>query len=477
MKVHSVRLNAFATNSSSVHTPVILNNKAPESYGDCLWEFGNHFFIKTEDEKRRYMACLLDNCLRRLGLLPNMRKPIVEKWVGISIDDREYYLEDNEGDCSNPMSSQFQYDKDGPSDLPCDFGTNFPSKAFFQDLLDWTLNSKIGVVGWYDNDYYPESDGYKDTKWPHKELTSYNDKWTCRKDSKGFWVLFNNTNGTKLRVSFDDKADTSKSSAPELVDLKITNWCDKGCHYCYQNSTTKGKHTDSWKIWGILAALRKLQVFEVAIGGGEPTAHPYFWSSILRDCKNNSIKANFSTRNLSWLSDKNKVKIFKDCCGAFAYSIDSKGDIENLAKALIINNLENGYDHNWATVQYVMQGHETTDDLVEIASEASKWDIPLTLLGFKNIGRAKGSLIKKNIDLKWKKVFNTWCKISVDTCLAEMYAEDFKKAGIKDWSIQIKEGAHSMYIDAVDGKMGKSSYCSNMEKLDVDKIEEAFRNY
>jgi len=47
------------------------------------------------------------------------------------------------------------------------------------------------------------------------------------------WVLFNKSSGTKLRMSFDaQSAPYVKSTLPELVDLKITNYCAYGCAFC-----------------------------------------------------------------------------------------------------------------------------------------------------------------------------------------------------------------------------------------------------
>lgn len=77
------------------------------------------------------------------------------------------------------------------------------------------------------------------------------------------------TDGTKIRTTHSDIA---KLDFPESIDLKITDYCDAGCAWCHENSTTKGIHG---KLETIRQILRDLPAgVEIAIGGGDPLAHP-----------------------------------------------------------------------------------------------------------------------------------------------------------------------------------------------------------
>lgn len=49
------------------------------------------------------------------------------------------------------------------------------------------------------------------------------------------------SDGTKIRRI---KQIPYKLEHPESIDCKITNWCDAGCSYCHEMSTTSGKHGD-----------------------------------------------------------------------------------------------------------------------------------------------------------------------------------------------------------------------------------------
>ncbi|MGL4619659.1 MAG: radical SAM protein [Chroococcidiopsis sp.] len=75
--------------------------------------------------------------------------------------------------------------------------------------------------------------------------------------------------GTKTRT----RIDHSKPPAhPESIDVKITDYCNKGCPYCHESSTVAGIHGDLDALIGILSVLPR--GVELAIGGGNPLSHP-----------------------------------------------------------------------------------------------------------------------------------------------------------------------------------------------------------
>lgn len=74
--------------------------------------------------------------------------------------------------------------------------------------------------------------------------------------------------GTKIRTYCDSPA----VNHPESIDVKITNYCDMGCPYCHESSTKKGVHGDLNKLLDVISELPA--GVELAIGGGNPLAHP-----------------------------------------------------------------------------------------------------------------------------------------------------------------------------------------------------------
>lgn len=87
----------------------------------------------------------------------------------------------------------------------------------------------------------------------------------------GACVVVIKPNGTKIRYT-DSRHGFPYVKFPESIDLKITNYCDAGCHYCHEASTTKGKHA---KLSDIVTILNQLAPgTEIAVGGGNPLSHP-----------------------------------------------------------------------------------------------------------------------------------------------------------------------------------------------------------
>ena len=85
-------------------------------------------------------------------------------------------------------------------------------------------------------------------------------------------------NGTKIR---ENNLDFFKPDYPESMDIKITNMCDMGCAFCHENSTEYGEHGDIMN----LKFIDSLQPYtELAIGGGNPLAHPDLLP-FLKKCK------------------------------------------------------------------------------------------------------------------------------------------------------------------------------------------------
>ena len=65
-------------------------------------------------------------------------------------------------------------------------------------------------------------------------------------------------------------------SGPELMDIGITNWCDRGCECCYRRSHPNGVHMEVSDYRTVVRQAARLGVLQVALGGGNPNQHPCF---------------------------------------------------------------------------------------------------------------------------------------------------------------------------------------------------------
>lgn len=206
-------------------------------------------------------------------------------------------------------------------------------------------------------------------------------------DPQGFKTLFNPKNGFSVRGELPDGSDPIYASTPELVDCKITDKCDNGCTYCYMGSGPTGRHCDMEDYYRVLRQMELMGVFQVALGGGEPTLHPRF-AEILQVTKYTGIVPNYST-NGNHLTQE-IVEASRDLCGAVAVSWHDPpniGAIERLIKAGVRTN-----------IHYILS-EQTVDDAIQLMRELGKI-LPglnaIVFLRLKPVGRADGMNSKFN---------------------------------------------------------------------------------
>jgi hypothetical protein len=94
---------------------------------------------------------------------------------------------------------------------------------------------------------------------------------------------------------------------------------------------------------------------------------------------------------------------------------------------------------------------------------ARRNQLPVTLLAPKFVGRGVGwhpypygDWLNVVIDLS--KQQDQCPTISIDTPLAAYSDAALRLAGVPEWLYEVQEGRFSMYLDAVDCKLGPSSY-------------------
>jgi hypothetical protein len=454
MRIHNIRYG-FATNSSSSHSIVLLSTPAPDDGQDTYQEFGwDHFTIGNEENKLAYVGQAVKSNLQSLhNLSQEDAATLAEKYVDLErgkIDPTGYI--DHQSVFQLPVHPVFKNSWRCPK----------LHKKYIQQLLDVVKDPNVVILGGSDNDdedHHLSSlgteilsrimcDGRAGTVWG-------------RYDEAGkFWSLFDIEQGYKVRFSFsDDVVSAEKSEVPELVDLKITDFCDRGCSYCYQDSKKTGEHGKPDVIKRIISCLSDLETFEVTFGGGEPTSHPQFFE-ILQHCASVGIVANFTTADIDFVI-KNYEQIQSiGCVGGIGYSAGYGFDTEKLAKLFALNDR-----HSRPKITlHVVEGMVSNNSLEQTIKQADMFGFGVLVLGFKETGRAtKPAYNKKEFNLEkvldgfFEKKWWTGPHLSLDTMLVNKH---------KDWlhkhsdpvMFTSREGAHSMYIDGVKQTMHASSY-------------------
>ena len=489
MDIFQVRFG-LATNSSSTHSLVFLpeNVKAvdhcghesdePANFGDFGWQ---NFTLTSTEGKMRYLAALLKERLYH-ELPQNIADTVIKSWL----PDINYDAEDS----IDHQSFMF---------LPSAHGTEIPDETFFNALKDFLLQDRLAILGGNDNEtgshYLDDGNAFK---LPIPGGGVYRNNMVCRLDKKyGYWTIFNQEDGTKLRMRLENnpehmKIKPEKAYAPELVDLKITDYCPYGCPYCYQGSTIEGKHVSSYYLSSLAEAMHFLGVFEVAIGGGEPTLHPDF-PSILESFRDHGVIPNFTTRNIQWLRHPEMARRIIKACGSFGYSVTKGEEVHELKTLLEYNEFP---IHVIKPNIHVVLGVVDTWKLGEILKATGECDFNTTLLSYKQVGRGENfqpqrigdwiQIVKRHADGR-----RYGANIGIDTPLAAEYEEGLISQNVPKWMYETKEGGFSCYIDAVTEQIGPSSYCKPEQMLSVsprhwqgddqrelyEKIRDAFQSF
>lgn len=460
----------FAFNSSSTHSIVVLDpnykNKdrieEPEYYG---WEY---FLCGTKEVKRHYFASQLYTRLCRT-YPTNISGIIVQHIYGID----------------NPITVDHQ----SVICIPTKYGTDeAPDLSFFKEFSDYFIdNPDFGISGGNDNgddDFiwygtkahvYPLEDSLR-----IQGYSADTEKIVSRRESDGRYTIFSPYTGLRMRLSNEFvPVGQWKSSTPELVDIKITSYCDNKlpcAKWCYQSSNSKGMPAEMHSIYRIAKALEELQVFEVALGGGEPTSHPEF-RRIIECFGYSKIVPNFTTGTVDWTIDDSLLRCVERLCGSFAVSIINYRDF--LRKKEVIDSLSETIqrkcyyqitDRTWSLEDVIL--------LIADYNDKKRKTFKLSIVGFKDFGNGFGFLNAGSNGYD----FDLWKLLQDHKFYGLVHVDTAFLSGREDVALQnrcdTQEGLTSMYIDCVENTMNISSFSSTPAvPITKEKEREEILNY
>jgi organic radical activating enzyme len=455
INIQNVRMG-FNTSSSSQHSAVLNVNPELVSEPDGGFYGWNNFILKTADEKEHYFAMMLFCNLS--GHMPaSYAKAVVN-----SLFDKPILKKDEDEDGG--------FDHGSVLSLPRkhEWWTRPVDEIdweFFQDLKGHIVdNPNIAICGGNDNDkrpHYGKEEPIYQKIFRHMADTS--GPMVARKDGE-FWVIFNKRTGTKLRLSFTSKARYTKSSLPESADIKITDFCPFECDFCYQDSTIEGKFSNPSFVGEIARVLGNMGVFEVAIGGGEPTFHPSL-GKIIDNFYHKGICVNLTTRSKAWLDNPPLSKIILERVSGLAFSVGGSSyqsyyDIEDVASWLRRHHYKGEL-----SVHYVL-GTGSTDQVIRELTRLATMTSRITLLGFKQTGRARNYQPNKiNMQEILEHCRSHYYTLGLDTKAVQDYKQEIRKAKISKVLVTEKEGKFSLYIDAVQRFIAPDSYSATSKNI------------
>lgn len=234
---------------------------------------------------------------------------------------------------------------------------------------------------------------------------------------------------------------------PELADISISNRCTKGCDYCYRSSIPDGALMTLEDYCGVLDSMNSLEhgnVFQVALGGGEPLEHPDFFA-IIDETVRRGIVPNFTTNGRLLTADT--FERLKGKVGAMAISISR---IEALSLYVDLLKNRNGIRIN---LHYILSRNSVEQAIEIIKGKYNELlsDVnAIVFLTYKPAGRGNdanvlstGNMLKTF--LNEMRTPRTACKIGFDACFVPMLLRNTQ--GLEDYVDFCEGGFFSVYVN------------------------------
>lgn len=234
---------------------------------------------------------------------------------------------------------------------------------------------------------------------------------------------------------------------PELADISISNRCNKGCSFCYKDSTPDGKLMTFDEYCQVLDSMSSSEngtVFQVAIGGGEPLEHPDFLE-IVEETANRGIVLNFTTNGRLLTPDV--FTVIRGKVGAVAISAASIIDLKNIIPLL---EGSNGIKVN---LHYILSNDSIQEAIDMVNGEYNNQLSGINavvFLTYKPAGRgADNAVLRKGTqtDMFIKAIRSPQisCRIGFDACFVPML---MRNHAVSKELVDVCEGGFfSVYID------------------------------
>ena len=271
------------------------------------------------------------------------------------------------------------------------------------------------------------------------------------------------SDGTKIRFTEEDEFNPV---FPESMDIKITNYCDMDCPFCFENSTKDGKHADlNVKFLDTLKAGT-----ELAIGGGDALSHPNL-ISFLERMKKQGIICNITVNQVHLIKKMDLInKLIKE---KLIYGLGISYTSYNEEVIKFAKEYKNSVFH-------LINGVISYEDIKELFDK----DLKILLLGYKNLRRGEAFYafnypkIERNIKGivdNLEEIMSSFKVVSFDN-LSIKQLEPKRFVSKKQYDLQYMgdDGQFTMYIDLVKEEFAVSSTRKERFKI-TDNINEMFK--
>lgn len=274
------------------------------------------------------------------------------------------------------------------------------------------------------------------------------------------------SDGTKIRETEDNEFIPAFA---ENMDIKICNYCDMGCPFCHEGSTTDGKFGDILNE-KFINTLHPYQ--EIALGGGDATSHPDL-IPFLQKLKNRKVIVNMTVNQIHFEKKQEFIKKLVEEKLIYGLGVSLVNPTENFVK--LIKQYPNAVIH-------VINGVLKPSDVEALKNN----DLKMLILGYKHIRRGDEYYESEMIGIKAKQY---WLYSNLEFMLKEFKVVSFdnlaiEQLGVKrllsdeEWDefYQGDDGSFTYYIDMVERKFAKSSTAPFDQRYDLlDSVDDMFK--
>lgn len=273
------------------------------------------------------------------------------------------------------------------------------------------------------------------------------------------------SDGTKVRETDDDDF---KPDFPENMDVKICNYCDIGCPFCHEGSTTDGKFGNILNE-KFIDTLHPYQ--EVALGGGDATSHPDL-IPFLHKLKERKVIANMTVNQIHFEKKQDLIKQLVDENLIHGLGVSLVNPTEHFIE--LISQYPNAVIH-------VINGVFKPSDLEVLANK----NLKMLILGYKRLRRGNDWIREDYENIMTKQV---WLNHNLAEIIKQFKVVSFDNLAIEqlnvrrlmsdeDWDefYMGDDGSMTYYIDMVERKFARSSTADFNKRYDLlDSVDDMF---
>lgn len=288
-----------------------------------------------------------------------------------------------------------------------------------------------------------------------------------RNKLQNYYHFFDNTTGIAARWNSNGGNPFWREEGPELLDISITDYCERGCDFCYRNANIEGCFMKLSFFEEIMQQAEKAGIQQIALGGGNPNQHPDF-INFLKIAREHHIVASYTTNGQGMSEEIYKAtKMYGGAIAASWYAPYTDA-LDVMEKCKIHNICFN--------IHFVLHNESLLEALSLLNSSTLPWENinAIVFLNYKPLGRRIYDGLKDdenwdyflNVVMQFKK-----CRIGFDSCMISWLMKN--KELILEESIDFCEAGRFSAFISEKGVMYPCSFLCNENRYGESLIEKS----